>query len=134
MYFYRNLIVILSLMFLYGCSAAFGSSSKELYKEGYRQGVKEQVQQVVGQFQGGDFPYYHWSSPLVQETRIPAHISNGVMIPEHDELVIIKPGEWAMDQSYPIQYQQRKSYDNQIVNSNLGVADITAMPSVGHSE
>lgn len=35
-----------------------------------------------------------WSSPLVAEVRIPAGIRGGVFYPEHDEMVIVKPGAW----------------------------------------
>jgi MSHA type pilus biogenesis protein MshL len=35
-----------------------------------------------------------WSSPMVQEVRMPAGIKDGVFYPSHDELVVVKPGAW----------------------------------------
>ncbi|MBF0490931.1 MAG: hypothetical protein HQL15_10070 [Candidatus Omnitrophica bacterium] len=121
-----------SVTLLAGCAGL--SHHSDVYEEGYRRGVQEQIHQVAAEFQGGNFPYYHWTSPMVQDVRVPAHLSNGMMIPEHNELVIIKPGEWAMSPSYPIQNQQRKSYDNEIVPRGSDVSNITAMPpSVGRT-
>ncbi len=35
-----------------------------------------------------------WSAPVVEEIRMPAGIQGGVYYPEHDEMVIVKPGAW----------------------------------------
>ena len=129
---YKRLILSASFAFLTGCTTM---SNKDIYKEGYQRGVHEQIKQVAGEFQGGNFPFYHWSSPIVQSVKIPAHLTNGVMIPAHDELVIIKPGEWAMSPGYPIQNQKRNNYENQNSSSDLDVSNLTALPaSVGKSE
>ncbi len=40
-----------------------------------------------------------WASPRVQEVRMPAGIQAGVYYPEHDELVIVKPGAWVKEQA-----------------------------------
>lgn len=128
MNFFNIFILVIFIGFEAGCSVA----SKEVYREGYQQGVHEQIKQIRGQFQGGNFPYFHWSSPIVQEVNIPAHLSNGVMIPAHDELVIIKPGEWSKNPSYPIKSQQRNKDDNQTIY--MDVSNITALPSVGDAK
>lgn len=124
---YRKECLVLLFVLLIGCST-LSSPNKNIYEQGYRQGVQEQVKQIAAQFQGGEFPYYHWTAPIVQEVKIPAHIVNGVMIPEHNELVIIKPGEWAISPSYPIQAQERNNYDNQISYMDMDVSNITALP------
>gem|GEM_PF-6137292 len=116
------------LVFLTGCSS-LSNPKKNMYEQGYRQAVQENFKQIADEFQGGDFPYYHWASPIVQQVLIPAHLGNGVMIPEHTELVIIKPGQWTMSQAYPIQTQKRKDYDNQISYVDMDVADLTALPN-----
>jgi hypothetical protein len=37
---------------------------------------------------------YVWKPPLVSEVDMPARVVNGVMIPAHKELVIVRPGQW----------------------------------------
>ena len=131
---HKFFVLSMSIVFLMGCSTVSGKQ-KDVYQQGYRQGVQEQIQQVASQFQGGNFPYYHWVAPIVQEVRIPAHLANGVMIPEHNELVIIKPGQWSVSPAYPIQTQERNNYDNQISGHNMDVSNITALPkSVGNAD
>ena len=112
-------------LFFDGCATA-SNESKVLYEQGYRRGVKEQMQLIAAKFQGGEFPYYHWAAPMVQDVRVPAHIEQGVFIPEHQELVIIKPGEWLKNQAYPIATQENQSHEQ---NINTDVADITFMPA-----
>ena len=132
--FDKMLILILGLSLLVGCSAISGSK-KDLYKEGYTQGVREQVKQIAAQFQGGNFPYYHWSSPIVQEVRVPAHVGDGVLIPEHNELVIIKPGQWTISPAYPIKTNERNNYDNQVSYMDMDISNITSLPqSMGKSK
>lgn len=112
--------LVLACLFLASCA----STPKSQYEKGYRQSVQQEVKQVVAQFHGGNFPFYHWSSPIVQEVLVPARLSNGVMIPEHKQLVIIKPGEWIHSGAYPIKSQEGKGYDNQISYMDMDVADI----------
>jgi len=125
---YRLMMFVLHMLFLSSCSAAFGQH-RHGYEEGFRQGAKDHVQAVGDQFQGVKFPFYHWQAPIVQEVLTPAHISNGVMIPEHHQLVIIQPGEWVMDESNSIQSQQRKKHDNQASYSNSrDISNLTVLP------
>jgi hypothetical protein len=114
-----NFIILSVVTLLIGCS----SSSKEIYQRGYKNGVHEQVAQIRSQFNGNSFPFYHWSSPIVQSVYMPAQLVNGVMIPAHQELVLLKPGEWVMNQGYPIQ-NKRNSDENTTI-----YGDITALPS-----
>jgi hypothetical protein len=37
---------------------------------------------------------YVWKPPMISEVDMPARVVNGVMIPTHRELVIVKPGKW----------------------------------------
>lgn len=112
------------LILLLGCSIPTVSQKKS-YTESYRHSVKEHMQAIVSEFQGGNFPYYHWTSPLVQNVRVPGHIANGVFIPAHQELVIIKPGEWAQAPAYPIESQGENHEKTQ---TDMDVADITHLP------
>jgi hypothetical protein len=90
-------------MFLSGCVIISGQRNKKVYEQGYRKGMQQEIKQAEGKFQGGNFPFYHWATPIVQEVKVPAHLSHGAMIPEHNELVIIKPGEWVISPAYPIE-------------------------------
>lgn len=124
----KRCVLTLSLFLLTGCSTFSSHESKEIYQEGYRAGVGQQVKDIAAEFQGGNFPYYHWTAPIVQEVRVPAHLTNGVMIPEHNELVIIEPGQWSMDPAYPIKTQEKINDKNQISYMDMDVANITALP------
>jgi hypothetical protein len=112
------------LFMLIGCNG-MSLEKKHLFEQGYRAGVKEQMEEIAAKFEGGNFPYFHWSAPVVQEVNIPAHIENGMFIPEHKELVIIKPGEWMKDPAYPIQSQENKTHEK----VSDGAFDLTAMPN-----
>jgi hypothetical protein len=37
---------------------------------------------------------YVWKPPMISEVDMPARVVNGVMIPAHREIVIVKPGYW----------------------------------------
>lgn len=68
---------------------------------------------------------HEWIKPVIQKVRIPAHITGGVFYPEHEELVIIKSGEWEMGKTVGI----KKATQNQehILLDEKGI-DITALP------
>ena len=121
----KKFIPMILSVCLCGCSTV-PAEQRSVYEQGYRAGVKEQMSEIVSKFQGGNFPYYHWAEPIVQEVAIPAHIEHGLFIPEHKELVIIKPGEWAKSPAYPIQTQEIKTHEE---NSHTDIADITVMPT-----
>ena len=126
----RSNLIIAMILFCAGCSTV-SPKEKNIYEQGYRAGVQEQMHDIAGQFQGGNFPYYHWTQPMVQEVSIPGHLTNGVFIPEHKELVIIKPGEWALSPAYPIKTQDKEI--NHAIHDH-DVSDITHLPQcVGQS-
>ncbi len=118
----------LFLIILLGGCTTISPEQKGVYEQGYRAGVGEQMRHIVASFQGGHFPYYHWTRPMVQDVNVPAHVANGVFIPEHKEMVIIQPGEWAVSPAYPINTQPKESYEHQAQNMDVAVSDITHLP------
>jgi hypothetical protein len=42
---------------------------------------------------------YVWKPPMISEVDMPARVVNGVMIPAHRELVIVRPGQWVRTES-----------------------------------
>jgi hypothetical protein len=73
---------------------------------------------------------------VVQNVRIPAHIANGVFVPEHIEPVVIEPAEWKKEFSYPINCPKSKKQPDKkqggepdaFNHLNFGVRDITVLP------
>jgi hypothetical protein len=45
---------------------------------------------------------YVWKPPMISAVDMPARVVNGVMIPAHRELVIVRPGQWVKDRNYPV--------------------------------
>ena len=68
---------------------------------------------------------------MVQDVRVPAHVANGVFIPEHKEMAIIQPGEWAAGPSYPINTQPKENYADHVQDMDMAVPDITHLPGGG---
>lgn len=126
---YKNILLLVTSLVCTGCVSSH-INEQNTYAQGYRTAVKHQMDQVIGDFNGGTFPYYHWNAPIVQELNVPAHINNGAFIPEHKELVLIKPGQWAKEQAYPIS-QQKEQYAQ--TNDNRYGHDITDITSVPKS-
>jgi len=130
----RKFLAISFVLLLAGCST-FGSKDKIL-EAGYRMGVKENIQDFAQSFYGNDFPYFYWVSPVVQNVQIPAHIENGVFIPEHNEPVVVTPAEWRKNPSYPINCPKRDNKSNKKEGGepyafnylNFSVRDITVLP------
>ena len=116
---YRNYCIVLMMFCLAGCAHVCNLQKQTM--------AKGQAQSAAGQFQGGDFPYYHWASPMVQDVLVPAHIANGVFIPEHKEPVIIKPGEWAQSPATPIA-SQKETYERTTHDVGMDGIDITPLP------
>ena len=117
---YKNCGIVFIVLCLAGC-AHVSSMPKPAT-------VKEQAGSIAGQFQGGNFPYYHWASPIVQDVLVPAHIANGVFIPGHKEPVIIKPGEWAQSPTAPTQSQE-DTYERTTHDVGMDGIDITPLPN-----
>ncbi len=115
-----NMYWIFVVMLLAGC--ATDTSKERMYEQGYREGVREQVKTIAAQFKGGQFPYYQWQQPLVQEVEVPAHIQGGVFIPAQKQMVIIKPGQWVHEFSYPIASSKDKGVEHETNDSHcMGV-------------
>jgi hypothetical protein len=49
---------------------------------------------------------YVWKPPMISGVDMPARVVNGVMIPAHRELVIVKPGYWVRTENL-LQYLAR---------------------------
>ena len=130
----RKFLFICFILVLSGCST-FGKKEK-VFEAGYRTGVKENMQEFAGSFYGNDFPYFYWQSPIVQNVQIPAHIENGVFIPEHSEPVVIDPGEWRNKPGYPINCPKKENKPNKKEGGepyafnylNFATRDITVYP------
>jgi hypothetical protein len=70
---------------------------KKAYDEGFRAG-KEIIAAEFRTRSEMNQPYV-WQPPMVSEVDIPARVVNGVMIPAHRELVIVRPGQWIRAES-----------------------------------
>ena len=65
---------------------------RKAYDEGFRAG-KEIIAAEFRTRTELNQPYV-WKPPMISEVDMPARVVNGVMIPAHRELVIVKPGAW----------------------------------------
>ncbi len=65
---------------------------KRSYDEGFRAG-KEIIAAEFRIRTELNQPYV-WKPPMISEVDMPARVVNGVMIPAHRELVIVRPGYW----------------------------------------
>ena len=65
---------------------------KRAYDQGFRAG-KEIVAAEFRTRSELNQPYV-WQPPMISEVDMPARVVNGVMIPAHRELVIVRPGYW----------------------------------------
>jgi hypothetical protein len=65
---------------------------KRSYDEGFRAG-KEIIAAEFRNRTELNQPYV-WKPPMISEVDMPARVVNGVMIPAHRELVIVRPGHW----------------------------------------
>src|SRR5919106_5366077 len=62
------------------------------YNEGFRAG-KEIIATEFRTRTELNQPYV-WKPPMISEVDMPARVVNGIMIPAHRELVIVRPGYW----------------------------------------
>ena len=131
--FIRMTAGFVMLVALSGCVSTGGAVPSVAYDEGYQHGIKENIAKNVEGMNGNGFPYIggsNWAEPLIQDVRIPAHIQGGVFYPEHNELVIITPGEWKKAGGFPLRTDIRNEGERVEVLS----ADITALPAVIYNE
>ena len=70
---------------------------KKAYNEGFRAG-KEIIAAEFRTRTELNQPYV-WKPPMISEVDMPARVVNGVMIPAHRELVIVRPGYWVRTES-----------------------------------
>ena len=130
----KRFLIICFIALLTGCSTL--GRKDNVYEEGYKEGAKENIADFAQSFYGNDFPYFYWESPVVQNVKIPAHIENGVFIPDHFEPVVIEPAQWRNKPSYPIncpkgkkESKQKEGGENYALSYlNFSVRDITVLP------
>ena len=70
---------------------------KKAYDEGFRAG-KEIIATEFQTRSELNQPYV-WQPPMISEVDMPARVINGMMIPAHRELVIVRPGYWERTES-----------------------------------
>jgi hypothetical protein len=71
------------------------ASCDELTKA-YNEGLRAGKEIIAAEFRTRtelNQPYV-WNPPLISEVDMPARVVNGVMVPAHRELVIVRPGYW----------------------------------------
>lgn len=129
----NGLIIMMAISFLLGgCSTINPSKTAGSYEEGYRKGVSENMGTLVEKFNGNTFPYINgtWAQPLVQTVRVPGHVAGGFFYPEHDELVIITPGEWKKSGAFPLKEATRTLDEGTLCMEAVRIPgkDITVMP------
>jgi hypothetical protein len=76
-------------------------SSCEELKRSYDEGFRAGKEIIAAEFRTRselNQPYV-WKPPMISEVDIPARVINGVMIPAHRELVIVRPGYWVRTES-----------------------------------
>ena len=116
----RELIIVLCIaLMLSGCAAVVANDGETLPTEGqkffatcpylrtqqascdeltkaYDEGFRAGKEIIAGEFRTRtelNQPYV-WKPPMISEVDMPARVVNGVMIPAHRELVIVRPGYW----------------------------------------
>jgi hypothetical protein len=72
---------------------------KRSYDEGFRAG-KEIIAAEFRTRSELNQPYV-WKPSMISEVDLPARVVNGMMIPAHRELVIMKPGYWVRVKTAP---------------------------------
>lgn len=129
MEFIKWMGVVVLIAGLAGCASSEGIVKSVAYQEGYQNGICKNLGEMAESMNGNGFPYLmgeNWAQPLVQEVRIPAHVRGGVFYPEHNELVIITPGEWTRSAAFPVSAQVMTNQEKVQYLS----ADITGLPRV----
>ena len=75
--------------------------SCEELKRSYDEGLRAGKEIIAAEFRTRselNQPYV-WQPPIISEVDMPARIVNGMMIPAHKELVIVRPGYWVRTES-----------------------------------
>lgn len=70
---------------------------KRSYDDGFRAG-KEIIAAEFRTRSELNQPYV-WQPPMISDVDMPARVVNGMMIPAHRELVIVRPGYWVRTES-----------------------------------
>ena len=117
---FNQLITVWPIVILSGCAAAVATDGKSTstenqetsfvtcsylrtqqascnqLKRSYDEGFRAGKEIIAAEFRIRtelNQPYV-WKPPMISEVDMPARVVNGVMIPAHRELVIVRPGYW----------------------------------------
>lgn len=71
----------------------------DFFKKAYEQGVRDTLNEYKARMRARS--EYVWEPPLVQNVMMPARVIGGTFYPAHEEMVIIKPGRWVVDNGLP---------------------------------
>ncbi len=79
----------------------------------FRAGMEAGLNAYAEHYLDNDFPYYNWSTPLVQRTWMPPRITGGVFYPGHMAEVLITPGAWKREYAAPLSSRRGVSEQRQ---------------------
>jgi len=96
-----------------GASDAYEQSSADPIAAAFRAGMEAGLNAYAEHYLDNDFPYYNWSTPLVQRTWMPPRITGGVFYPGHMAEVLITPGAWKREYAAPISSRRGVSAQRQ---------------------
>lgn len=65
---------------------------QDLERRAYERGVADVLADFKGQIRSREGRI--WQKPVIEYVTIPATVRNGILIPEHTEPVVIRPGQW----------------------------------------
>lgn len=123
----RIRVLTVLLWLLSGCTATQpvdATPAPEALRAAYRAGMEAALRGYQEQMLDNDFPYRHWSPPLVQRLWVPPRMTGGVFIPGHMDDVIIKPGAWKREFSAPLSTHQPLSQTRPYTRERVvGAAD-----------
>lgn len=120
----KVMFILTCVLMLAGC--AFDRKTRG--HDAYRLEVRNDLQQLNDQMRDVSAGLSRWHPPLVQEVVIPAHVSHGVLVPEHKEIVIIKHGEWMVERSSS--YQRKTDNESDIDRPSGRSSDLSILPQV----
>lgn len=88
----------------------------------FRAGMEAGLNAYAEHYLDNDFPYYNWSTPLVQRTWMPPRITGGVFYPGHMAEVLITPGAWKREYAAPISSHRGVSESRRYLRERLAGA------------
>ena len=77
-------------------------------EEGYRKGYQVAKEELQHSVVNDQFRHRYWRPPVVQTVRVPGMVIAGTYIPEHEEQVVLRPGQY--DQYHELDNDKYPSY------------------------